>query len=247
MSTVLVDRREGSADLLPMLQDMRIPSKLDTLEFGDVQLIGRGPEERPVLVGVEVKAPGDLLSSLHSGRLAGHQLPGLMVSYEVVYLVVEDLPWRRRDGRIQFGVKKPRNGAKYDQVMGELHTFENKLGVRLAFTKGRVGTAHWLGTLYHWWTSKAFDKHKSHLKQHRVEVDLDPTSIWKVDSEAFETRMKVAMALADGVGVERAKAAAAHFESPRAMLLAQPDEWEKVPGFGKKLAKRMWSEGRRLG
>lgn len=248
MSTVLVDDRTGSKDLWPRLQAKRISSKLARLEFGDVQIVGRGPDERPVLVGLEIKAPGDLLQSLGDGRLAGHQLPGLVTVYEIVYLVVEGLPVLKPGGKLGWAGKRKSYGDwKYRSVIGQLTTFEHKLGVRYVFTQGRQGTADWIESQYGWWVGESWEKHRSHLTRHRIDPDSpEPWELFAMNP-ALERKRDVAMALADGMGYTRAMAAAKHFRSVEEMVCGSTEaDWEKVPGVGKKLAARVMAEKRRI-
>jgi ERCC4-type nuclease len=245
MSSVLVDPREGSKNLFPVLQELGVSSRLERLEYGDVQVEGRGPEERPVLVGVEVKAPSDLLNSIRSGRFAGHQLPGLVSSYEQTYLVVEGLPYRRDSGEAAWVGRRVRGHWRYDDLVGHLLTYENKTGVRPMFTKNRRATAEWIAALWKWWNGKAWEKHRSHLAKYNPDPPHEAWQVYRLNP-ALETRIKVARDLADGVGWEKAKKAAEHFRSVREMVNAEAEEWMKIKGFGKALAQRMVAEARRI-
>jgi len=86
--TLLVDSRVGSKDLAKPLS-----AKLAVLEFADAMFVGGGLGDKPIFIGIEVKTVKDALSCVVSGRFAGHQLPGLVKGYDVVYLIVEGR-WR---------------------------------------------------------------------------------------------------------------------------------------------------------
>jgi len=233
---VLVDSREGSADLYPMLQKLYVPSRLTRLEFGDAELIGRGPAGRPVLVGVEVKAAGDLLQCFVDGRLTGHQLPGLQQRYEIVYLVVEKLVPSREEGGEWFY-----HQFEFNKIEGWLATIEEQADVRLVRTSSRQHTAAWIAARYRWWNGKEYEQHRSHLKPHR---NLDMSYL---DTPLHLRRQKVAMALADGIGPVKARAVADHFtgKNLREMVAAGEEEWLGVPGIGRKMAAFVVAESQR--
>src|ERR1035437_3942143 len=90
---ILVDRRVGSNDLLAPLKAAGFDAQLVELAFGDIAFEGKGLNGTPLNVGVELKRLGDLVSSLRTGRLAGHQLPGLLRTYDYAWLLVEG-QWR---------------------------------------------------------------------------------------------------------------------------------------------------------
>lgn len=84
-----VDPREGSNNLVEPLSMMGVPVRRETLEYGDVAFVGRGPSESSLPVGIEYKSVSDLLTSWQDGRLLGHQLPGMLNCYTINYLLVE--------------------------------------------------------------------------------------------------------------------------------------------------------------
>lgn len=90
---VLVDDRVGSRDLVPQLKALGCNPALAHLDFADVACFGYGPADANYDIGIERKTISDLLHSIESGRLTGHQIPGLRQDYDVGYLVVEGL-WR---------------------------------------------------------------------------------------------------------------------------------------------------------
>ena len=97
---ILLDDRTGSGELLPLFRPYDAPVELARLDFGDACWLGNGATG-PELVGVERKTIHDLVSSMRSKRLSGYQLPGLLRTYDWVYLLVEGV-WRcggRGEGR----------------------------------------------------------------------------------------------------------------------------------------------------
>jgi ERCC4-type nuclease len=66
-------------------------SKIERMQFGDFSWLGNGPDGAPWSIGVERKTIGDMIQSITSDRFSGHQLPGLLNTYNAVYVLVEGL------------------------------------------------------------------------------------------------------------------------------------------------------------
>lgn len=237
---ILVDRRVGSRELLPLMPS-GVAAEAE-LEFGDVMLVGNGPTG-PVAVGVERKTVPDLLNSLESGRLAGHQLPGLARAYDLTYLLVEGM-YRpdaqgglsrlavRGDGWAQWQSASPSGkGWMYGEFVQRLLTLEARGGVRLHNTTDIWDTVQWLVALHKWW-ERPWDEHRSH------ECIYEPHA---VSYKPVTTLRRVANAL-PGVGLDKSAAVERHFKSIRALALADEAEWQKVPGIGKKLSANLVKE-----
>jgi ERCC4-type nuclease len=238
---IRIDRRIGSGHLLPLLRDMGVPAQITKLDYGDAAFEGRGPDERVVPIGIEVKTVRDFLSSLLDGRLMGHQLPGLLANYEHVWLILQTDIWFRvgPDGAYEQrkgkGVWEPvllsGRGLCWRDVSGVLSTLEIKGGLHIRQTPNKELTARTIAGLYHWWTSKAYEQHRSHLALHEVpdsQIHLsDPSQVTKF------------AATLPGVGWERAHAIGRCFVTPREMFEADEQAWREVPGIGKVLAARI--------
>lgn len=197
----------------------------ETLPFGDAQIVGRGPEERPVLVGVEMKKIPDLLQSLTDGRLVGHQLPGMIDSYEIAYLLIIGNPLKLR-GEWSFGT-----------LMERLFGLENNTKLRLAWAPDVPSAAIWLSSLYRWWNGKAWESHRSHLVLRQKELEAeDPLGSF---TNKVTRKMRVAAALVSGIGAVKARALSLHFPSVAAMMAASVEEFQTVDGIGPKLAKKL--------
>lgn len=233
---ITVDPRVGSKDLAAPLKSFGLPVCLAQLEYGDVAFEGRGPEERPVLVGIEVKKVDDVLTCIRDGRFAGHQLPGLQQSYEVYWLLVEGQVragqhgievrsqsrnvWREPQGR-----RMP-----YSAWAHWLTTVELKGGCRVARTHDRAETVAWIASLYGWWTRKSWEQHES------INAIHDDAAGLRAHMVALVRPTKKEMVAARLVGPKTGMAAARHFPSIAAMVLATEDEWRGVEGVGKKKA-----------
>src|SRR3989304_1846211 len=168
---ITIDHREGKAFFANHL-----PFGITTmghLEYGDVSFLGNGPNNQPIMIGIERKSIGDLLNSITSGRFAGHQLPGLLNSYGVVYIIVEGL--YRPGGS---GLLETRQGSgwapinrgrrwMYTDVECWLTTMEQKAGLFTRRSPGPTETAAIIIGLYRWYTSKDYEDHRAHLTLHR--------------------------------------------------------------------------------
>ena len=81
---ILVDDRIGAVEIAPLLGSPNVTCRL---EFADFAWSGNGPDGQ-VDIGVERKSLLDLLASMTTGRLSGHQMVGLTAQYDWVYLLV---------------------------------------------------------------------------------------------------------------------------------------------------------------
>lgn len=94
--------------------------------------------------------------------------------------------------------------------------------------------AQWIGCLYRWW-SKGYDKHRSFHTFDKSSNNRRPSLMPGVSSE-----MRIIMDFADripGIDYERAYRIAEHFDSVIQMVNADVNEWMKIPGIGKTIAK----------
>ncbi len=245
---ILVDDRSGSKDLLDYL---RPRASLERLEYGDVSIEGEGPEGVPILVGVEVKTVGDALSCLVNGRFAGHQLPGLIASYSVVYLLIEG-QWRRdfKSGLLQFRGSGRRQW--FDASLGTrrfmwadfdrwLVTMETKGGIRLRFTRERQETAQFLKDLDAWWSGPegGWGKHKSHLAFDESDTLSKPQELRDRALLTPPSLVRLVARELPGVGWEKSKAGEKELKSVSERVVASWEEWERIPGIGKTMAKRI--------
>ena len=165
---ILVDDRIGSVELAPLLS---APNMVCRLDYADFAWSGDGPNG-PIDVGVERKGLMDLLQSMTTGRLSGHQLIGLTNRYDWVYLLVEGV-WRpdRHSGILQrIGGKGKWIAAAQGSrrfmardVYNFLNTIQVMCGVVVIQTSNQWETAKWLDSNYGWW-QKGWEKHKSHLQ-----------------------------------------------------------------------------------
>src|ERR1035437_5462042 len=171
LNVILVDRRVGSNDLLAPLKAAGFEAQLVELDFGDIAFEGKGPNGTTLNIGVELKVLGDLINSLRTGRLAGHQLPGLLKTYDHAWLLMEGM-WHvdSQNGQLLRAVhgrwKKIPGHMSASELEKQILTLELCGGLHVAHTHTRADTVRFLGNLYHWWTDRALDNHTSHLALH---------------------------------------------------------------------------------
>lgn len=231
-----IDSRVGSRELARYLPADSV--RLTRLQYGDAMFLGNGRDGVPVTIGIELKTVGDLMRSIVDGRFSGTQLPGLLRDYHVVYLILEgryraepatgllQVPggnqiWRDAD----FGAKR----WMYRDLHGFLTTVESRHGVRLRLTYDRRESARVVAELYHWWVDKTWEEHRSACQfDTSGEPTLLPASLLR----------RVAAQLR-GIGWTRAQAVEQHFSSVIDMILAPVEEWMRIPGIGKVVARNV--------
>jgi ERCC4-type nuclease len=232
---MLIDDRIGSKDLIGPLIRSGVPAELTRLVFADCAFVGRGVQDEPVTIGIELKETRDLLSSLHSGRFQGHQLPGLLSTYDRVWLLTEGI-WRAGPG----GALETLQGSWRQQKTGRRAVLVNDVESWLLSQIIRGGIHHWhsstrcdsvrfLSVLYHWWCSKSLDQHRGHQTIYYA----PPDRATFIEPSLFQ---RIAGCL-PGVGWDRSIALDQHFQgSLRGLLSATAEDLLAVDGIGPKTA-----------
>lgn len=239
---ILVDSRIGSKELLSLFP--KGSAQLATLSFADFSFIGNGPDGIPLNIGIERKQIREIASTISDGRLVGHQIPGLITTYHVVYLIVEGR-WR---GDPKTGILQSRKYRGWEDVQnGEtrylansirkfLFTQEIRWGIRLHLTENKAGTVQEVVALHEWWTEKAWEEHRSHIVAPYPLVEN--VRFRKPSAMEYFAACVLSQGSRPIVG-KRSKAAEEHFDSLLDMVLADDKEWCKVEGVGKEIAKRV--------
>lgn len=233
-----IDPRAGSGPLYPLLVHRGVKgAELGQLAYGDVEIVGNGPDGLPILVGVEYKKLPDLIQCMETGRLTGHQLPGMTETYDVIWLLVEGI-WRENlstglievpEGRSWRSLRTGR-GITSSALEGYLMTLQQKLGIKVMRTGVVSQTVDWLYQLNRWWTGKEWEDHRAHL------TFDNSAAIAHLTRPSLIRRMAKEL---PGVGYDRSGHVAAHFTSPVAMVLADEREWASIKGIGKETARRV--------
>jgi len=234
---ILVDDREGSKQLVryfpkPITHLVRLP-------FGDVAFLGKGPEGRPIPVGIEIKTLSEALDNIVTGRFAGHQLPGLIQDFEVSYLVVYGELRQDAHGIIcvprKGGIKRFKLGGRYymwRDFQQWLITMELRGDQHIRFMATKRDVGNFILALYRWWTAKSWEEHRAHLA-------LDTSGRSSLVSEVSLAR-RFAKEL-PGVGWGKSAAVERYFSSALNIVMADEKEWLEVDGIGKILARKIWN------
>jgi len=245
---ISIDSRTGSKELLPLFALHDVEVRLVTLEYGDLAFEGNGPTGR-CAVCIERKAIGDLIDSMQSRRLSGHQLPGMADAYDYAYLIVEGF-WRPgMEGALEIGqgslgeaswggrwVKGYGRQLQYSAIDNYLATLELHAGIIYRRSLNAVETVQMVVDLYRWWNEKLWGQHSSHLAVYapaRVPPGKGRLNLVTREPSLPE---KWAMQL---TGIDKkAQRIAAHFRSGRTMANATEAEWRQIDGIGKGIAKQ---------
>ena len=228
---ILIDRRVGSNDLVAPLKAAGFDAQLVELAFGDIAFEGKGPNGTMLNIGVELKVLGDLINSLRTGRLAGHQLPGLLKTYDYAWLLVEG-QWRanaagqvttqKRRG-IWAAVPGKMSASELDK---QLLTLELCGGLHVAHTHTRADTLRFICNLYRWWTDRSLDGHTSHLALHVA------PAVYAISP------FRAAVYQWPGIGVKMSKAVEQVFKTVRCAASASVEEWGQITTGDRKLGKK---------
>lgn len=176
---LLVDYRQGSEELIDPLRARGLEVVETELAFGDLAFEGKGPGGTPVDVGVEFKKLEELVAAIRSGRLTGHQLPGMRSAtedqpplYDYAWLVIEGVIQADRQGKLTKRVGRAfirplAGGMTVNELYKRLLSIQMGWGVSWVFTSDRRETLQFLDALYRFWTDRALDEHASHLDLHK--------------------------------------------------------------------------------
>lgn len=231
---IYIDDRTGSKEFYPLLRTT--PAELRSMEFADFAFIGNGPDGVPWQIGIERKTLTDLVNSMNSGRLAGHQVPGLLSTYNTVYLLVEGLSDYDLSKNTIRCHRSRGNYADYSVVgiLNFLNTMSVIQGIHVWHSGSMAESSQWIKCTYRWWTGKEFDQHRSHLQQHQ--------------SGVFNTKHSLLRCWAaelPGVGWKRSGVIEQHFPSAEALVGASINDLCEIDGIGKVLARKIYEEIRK--
>lgn len=234
---ITVDDREGSRDLIHHLQHRGIPVQSGRLEYGDLSFWGHG-NTGPVRVGIEYKSIEDLANSMRTGRLSGHQLPGMAQQYRHLFLLIRGV-WREGDGGIvecavRGGWRPLRAGItqfSWREIEGHLNTLELVGGVKVRRAATIHDTVSYITGLYNWF-GKPWEDHGSHLT---IYADPNPGSAFLFKPTLLR---RVAKEL-PGVGWDKSKKIEDSFESVVDLCCASEKTLMEIEGIGRVTAQRI--------
>lgn len=237
---ILIDRRKGSADLLPLIKRIGLSSQLDTLPAGDASFEGNGPSGT-VLIGIERKKLRDILACINDGRYAGFQQHGMAELYSIRFIIVEGIWKPSEEGDLlEYSLRKNSKGEwKWGWYTMEPPVMYDKL-FRFMVSATFTGGTHWLRSgspfetawqivsLYHWWNKK-WDNHRSMAA-------IQEMNIPQFTRPSFE--QEVASRIV-GIGVARSLEAARIFKTLPAMVRATALDWQQIDGIGPGTARKI--------
>lgn len=241
---MLVDERIGSKELLPALKRFGVPVDLAHLDYGDFCFEGRGEKGTTLSIGVERKTTKDLVGSFRSGRFQGHQLAGLLQSYDRAWLLIEGI-WRHDDqGRLCRPIGNGRwapistglRPVMARDLIKQVLTVSLRGGLHVWQTGTERDTVMFLSALYHFWSDKDLDEHKSHLAFHQTDIDKGMMAM--IAGSGVPPAVLIAKEL-PGIGMKKAWKVAKHFGTPEQMAVASVHEWTTIEGIGRTMAERI--------
>ena len=226
---LLIDYRAGSDELREPLRKMGLPAESGDI-LADIAFEGRGEGGAPVMVGIEFKKLAELVQSLRTQRLQGHQLLKMREHFQFCYLLLEgeilhDRQGRllRRTGRREFSPLP--GGMAAGELRKRLLVLHLRGGLNFIHTTKREDTLEWIEALYHTWTDKDLDQHDSHIAIYQA-----PTLAAISEFRGFFSRIA-------GLGIRKTLPVEKHFQgSIRRAVNAPRSEWLKVDGIGETLA-----------
>jgi len=175
-NTIFVDDRIGSKEVAPLIDYWTpSPTRVMRLESADFCFFSRhgNIEDGPASIGIERKRIRDMVQSVMSGRLSGSQLPAMADHYDHIVLIVEGY-YRCNPGTGKLEIPKHGGGwtgnlwkqqtLDYRALDAALNTLRLKTNVRVIKTATIQQTAMEVFHLWHWFTSKKWSAHSSHLR-----------------------------------------------------------------------------------
>ncbi len=261
-STIWVDDREkerphptkedevSGVNMLKLVRDHRDhPTALPKhLSAGDFCFAGEGPKGE-CLIGVERKRIKDMLGSLRSGRLVGEQIPKLLSRYEYVFLILEGT---FRTNKFS-GLLEDLYGNHYSpitigkssflglEVESAITSILAATPIRYIRTRNEHETVEWVVSLNHTF-SKPWDKQIA-----KITAIHQPEQYATIGKASTVRRFANAM---NGLGWERSGTLDHNYQSvwdvvstdPNCECIRPSSDYEKLPGFGKVLSKRIWDQ-----
>lgn len=165
---LLVDYRQGSQELIEPLQQMGLDVDQCDLPAGDISFVGKGEKGKQVTIGVEFKKLDELVGSLRTERLQGHQLLKMQDMYDFKYLLIEGELLIDKAGKLLKRVSRRETRPMHGQLsisefFKRLNVLHLRGGLNWQILHSRRLILKWIEALYRTWTDKALDEHKSHL------------------------------------------------------------------------------------
>lgn len=226
-----VDSRAGSCELIEPLREAGLEVEVCQLPAGDIMFEGKGEGGRPVSIGIEHKKLPDLVQSLRTERLAGHQLVEMCDTLDYRWLFVQgELLYDKRGkllkrtGRQQF--RPMGGGMTVGELLKRVFVMHLRGGLNPWWTQNRRESVTAIEMLYRVWTDKALDEHTSHLAMYQP-----PTLVPVSDERAILAKLP-------GIGFKASAAVEAHFGGSLIRAFNAPvEEWAEIATVDEKTGK----------
>lgn len=240
---IKVDSRVGSKHLVePLIKLCKLQGNKHTVEqttlpYGDFAFTAMGPDDSPLPIGIELCKVPDLLQKLKSERFTAHQLPGLLDSYQVVYLVIEGRYKAHADDSLAVYAPSQRrygwgktdwqpSGFRYSSVANFLNSLAAFPRVIVVKTWDETETTNWLKCTADWW-SKPWEEHSGFSSWAGQDVLGNPLTFRK------PSLVEQFVALLPGIGKDKARIVADKFGSIRRVVNARVEDWVGIRPPGK--------------
>lgn len=251
---IYLDDRIGSGELLPLFKPYGVSVSRERMEFGDMAWEGWGPRGK-CMVGVERKRIDDLLQSIHTKRLSGHQLPGMVDHYDYGYLVVEGL-WKAsesgellvREGDWDRGRWVGR-GVPTRAVHNYLMGLSLRAGLIAWRTTCERETVEFVVDQYRMWTEKRWEEHKAHEAVYVGKGAFQAVDGGRGHRLNLQVRkagpVELVALMVPGLGEKLAYRVGKKFGSVLAMACASEERWGEIKGISRQGAVRIrkWLTG----
>lgn len=237
-----MDPRAGSKDIVPYLRPYDIEVEMVEMDFGDCTFYGNGPDGT-VSVSIEMKSVADVVNSMRSGRLAGHQIPGLLKDYDHVVLLVEGIFRCGNQGELEVlkgrewvAVRSGSRPVLYRELSNFFVSLEFICGVVVQRCASPQETAAYIVGLYSWW-QKEWEKHD--LTKTIYKPDVSRPQRRAGFSRAEPGPVELVASILPGVSM-KAWEFGKKFKTVEELVGASEKELREVDGIGAKGAKRIW-------
>ena len=209
---------------------------------------GAGPEG-DWYIGIEYKTVDDVVACIKSGRFTGTQLPGMLRTYDMSFLLIEGLAlldhnsgqMAKRVGKTSYPFGLPYRN--FDNFLTSVSVHSALAGKPCVVKKSASmnETVHIIRDMFEYF-QKPWDKHKSIsrpdlTKMQTASYDLEVIKVTPTDPEYPKYVLRKAIFQIDRVGWDLSGKAADHFGTLENALAASRLDWEDV--FGPVVADRV--------
>lgn len=244
---IIIDYREETKtkqaqnlDLIPHIQQLKVPVEKGDLQFGDAAFEGRGPHGT-ISIGIERKALHDMLTCIDDARYSGFQRVGMKQMYTISVLMLEG-HWKPHDGMgilmegfnggTTWGFCKYRSQRTMYSKLYRYLMSVSLSGVIVTQSRDPFTTAFNICEWFHYF-QKPWNAHTSMLELQQIAIPTltgKPPLVrkWANDLE--------------GIGTKLSGEAARLFKKPITLANADEMEWLRIPGVGVKTAQSIVRE-----